>query len=181
MWVRLIHFIRALSTGVIYPRTGNREAVELMDWEPNNPDCDIWFAKAAVIDLYQENRSRKVLIVQPEPHTTWCLPFHSWFAGDIHEPEEAFVRSVQLYLPNMEIPTGEVTAWQSLMCERSMFPTSPPGTKTEVTPCSYEWNEMGAIAIPVKPPSSSGEDAKEPSIQAVTPVAQPHHPPHLTG
>ena len=61
MWVPLKRYVAALKTGVIYRQTENQpEVVELMEWTPNDRECDVWFAKATVIDLYRENRSRKI-------------------------------------------------------------------------------------------------------------------------
>jgi hypothetical protein len=65
MWVPLERFITALRTGVIFRQRGQQEAVELLDWEPNDHDSDVWFAKATVSSLFQENRDRKILIVEP--------------------------------------------------------------------------------------------------------------------
>ena len=153
-WVPLRRYIAALRTGVIYKQTSRQEAVELMDWRPHDQGCDIWFAKALVQDLYRRNRSQCILIVQPESYTTWCLPYQLWDIDGIPTPEAAYVQSVQTYIPNMEISVDKII-------------TMPPQVfkETEITPCSYEWNEEVTSADSNearKPTSNSGETTVDP-------------------
>ena len=143
-WVPLRRYISALRNGFVYRSTVNHDAIELMSWQHHDLDCSIWFAETLVKDLFRENKSRWILLVQPESYTTWCLPWHRWFDNHIPDPEVAYVQSVQTYIPNMEIPTNEVTAWQYLTCERSV----KRNDVTEVTPCSYEWNGVVESANP---------------------------------
>ena len=136
-----------------------------MDWELNDHDSDIWFARTTVVSLYRENRRRKILIVRPESHTKWRLPHQWWSNNHIHDPKVAYIRSVQSYVAHVEISNlDDIVVHQCHTCEQD--------TEIDVTPCSYEWKvesvvralRKGKMATPSKPEGKTSDSTTSRTI-----------------